>query len=90
MPSESDRILDDIDRLIENEAAAIVEESELHEAFPSVLVQKICSLGLPELILVPTQQRERTSLFCTAIERLATCWLALAGKQRGRVTRLLG
>jgi alkylation response protein AidB-like acyl-CoA dehydrogenase len=78
MLDDCDRMLRDVDRLIADEAAAIVDTSERRETFPAALVQKLCSVGLPRLILAPTTHSDPTTVFCTAIERLATCWLALA------------
>ncbi|TYL85815.1 acyl-CoA dehydrogenase family protein [Bradyrhizobium cytisi] len=78
MPCEPDHILAEIDRLVSEEVLAIVETSERNETFPSALVSKICSLGLPGLVLGQTKTPDPTTLFCVAIERLAVHWLALA------------
>jgi alkylation response protein AidB-like acyl-CoA dehydrogenase len=75
---EGEAFLDKLDELIESEIAPIVDQSERNETFPVALVRKICSLGLPQLILAPAEHAEPTVLFCMAIERLATCWVGLA------------
>jgi alkylation response protein AidB-like acyl-CoA dehydrogenase len=67
-------VLAGVDRIVE-EAAPLADVGERSETFPADLVREACALGLPGLVLA---EPSSTSLFCTAIERLATGWLALA------------
>ncbi|MET0135380.1 MAG: acyl-CoA dehydrogenase family protein [Kibdelosporangium sp.] len=70
-------ILDEIDA-IADKAAAVADDGERRSEFPAALVRQVCALGLPDLVLDETGHKNPTTLFCVAIERLATAWVALA------------
>jgi alkylation response protein AidB-like acyl-CoA dehydrogenase len=79
MDDDGERLLGEVDEFLDTAATlAVVEDHERRHEFPAVLVEKLCSLGLPELISGKTGYGEPATLFCTAIERIATRWVALA------------
>ncbi|MBB4910644.1 acyl-CoA dehydrogenase family protein [Actinophytocola algeriensis] len=75
-PSHAE-IMAGVERIV-RDAAPLVDDHERREVFPEELVRRACALGLPDLVVGEPTCAEPTSLFCGAIERLATCWLALA------------
>ncbi|QWF76791.1 acyl-CoA dehydrogenase family protein [Amycolatopsis sp. CA-230715] len=73
---EPDELLGRVDEIV---AAGITPElaaeHERGETYPLELVRRLCELGLPALV---TERPHRTELFCRAVERVATAWVAPA------------
>src|SRR3954454_8795516 len=64
-----DELLSSIDRLIETDASPIIDESENSGVFPKTLVQRLCAMGIPNLVHGSAQVEAPPSLFCQIIER---------------------
>jgi alkylation response protein AidB-like acyl-CoA dehydrogenase len=73
-----DELLSSIDKLIETDASPIIDEYEDSGVFPKTLVQRLCAMGIPNLVHGSAPVEAPTSLFCQIIERVAMHWVALA------------
>jgi alkylation response protein AidB-like acyl-CoA dehydrogenase len=78
MTGEPDRLLAEIDSLVAEEVRPVSGDYERAATYPVELVRKVCALGLPALVTGQPGLPNPIELFCTAIERLAVGWVALA------------